>query len=71
MGEEREICIVPCSGRARLGIDRGHIFHVGNGKGKDLGWMSEEEAIRRFGKGNIVKSESDDLCPSCSEDIGE
>lgn len=69
MAKERFV-LCPCSGRHRLNIPRGHVYHV---KDKELqqevGFITLEVAEKKYGKENCFVSQSDSLCPICSADI--
>jgi hypothetical protein len=70
METDKTIILCPCSGRARLNIPRGHIYHAKNRITKeDLGFITEEIAKEKYGEGNYFLSFSDSLCPICSYDI--
>lgn len=62
--------LMPCSGRARLNIPRGHLYEVRDrADGKKLGFITEQTANKNYGKGNYLISASDSLCPICYDDI--
>ena len=71
-----KIILFRCAGRPSLGIPVGHTFLAlpksqwGRG-GKDLGWMSVEEAQERFGEDNVETTDSSSFCPSCQKSSRE
>ena len=55
MSEEKvQYALMPCSGRRRLGIPRGHVYNVIDGEGKELGFITEEVALKKYGKRNFT-----------------
>lgn len=61
---------MPCSGRKRLNIPRGHVYSVKKiSTGEYLGFMTKETAENNIGVDNFDISMSDSLCPVCAWDI--
>jgi hypothetical protein len=69
MIQDQEYILLPCSGRARLGIPRGHLYRVTNRAGEEQGFATQESAYRAYGKDNCYISGSDSLCEICEADI--
>ena len=64
--KDEEYLLLPCSGRAKLGIPRGHLYKAKDREGNELGFVTEETAREKFGEGNYFISGSDTLCPLCN-----
>ena len=67
--QNEKYLLMPCSGRARLGIPRGHIYAVMNRELEVLEFLTEQRANEKYGKAVCFISASDSLCPSCLDDI--
>jgi len=66
----QSVWLLPCSGRAKLNILRGHIYSARNESGEDLGYITKQGAMKKWGEGNFHISGSDTLCPFCFLDAG-
>ena len=64
--QSKKVYLMPCSGRERLNIPRGHVYGVNVG-GVNQGFLPLDEAIKQYP--DAKKSESDSLCGSCLADI--
>lgn len=64
--------LMPCSGRSRLDIPRGHVYSVMvivDSKKEYRGFITKDSAKKIIGEENYTISSSDSLCPLCSKDI--
>ncbi len=64
------VWLLPCSGRARLNIPRGHIYGARSESGENLGYITKQDATKKWGEGNFHISGSDTLCPFCFLNAG-
>lgn len=70
MKSHHQFLLKPCSGRVRLGIQNGHLYSVKDTLNETiLGFITLENANKKFGKGSFDISCSSSLCPVCSNDI--
>lgn len=60
--------LMPCSGKPKLGILRGHLYMVVDNKGKnELGFATKEAVFKKYGEDDCFISGSDSVCPICFE----
>lgn len=74
MDNNETIFLKPCAGLSREEIESGHIYKALTedqwSTGENLGWMTEEEAVSRFGE-RVEISPSSALCPGCKRILQE
>ncbi|MBW2982466.1 hypothetical protein KY343_06310 [Candidatus Woesearchaeota archaeon] len=66
--QDEQYILLPCMGRERLGIPRGHLYKVKDREGNDLGFLTLKSAKESLGEENYSILDSDTLCGICHAD---
>jgi len=62
------LLLIPCSGRDRLGLPRGHVLTLAAGAHNEYSPLAEFQASYPYSQ-LVVSPSSDGLCETCFEDI--
>lgn len=70
MKQHKQFLLEPCRGIKKLNIPSGHLYFAKDTLNQTtLGFITLEDANKKFGKGKFDISKSHTICPDCSNDI--